>query len=158
MSPFQRPEQMVDAPWQYLNMIRVDLPGNPGVVFHSTTLDINDVFQDFLMYLPPGGANSRWVPLEEQDWAWSASTSRVAAGNLFVYHLVGSEGPNPGGPQQPWPWEPMWDGVETGRCKGDIHHYCIFSDDPVRCRTCPEASEPRSAGWCIMCSIAATAG
>ena len=52
---------------------------SPNQLLDSTynVVSVNDSFQDYLMYLPPG-SNSVVVPLKETDWFWQAHATNSA--------------------------------------------------------------------------------
>ena len=50
----------------------LQLQDTPSIAFTEYTeyINIRDIFQDYLMYIPPG-YNSQWVPLERMTWGWN---------------------------------------------------------------------------------------
>ncbi len=79
-------------------------PDSPAVGLDTTTdnIVINDDFQMYMMYLPPG-SNSQWVPLDRLTWHWDVNSSEV--GSQWIPTPPGSVIADP---DQKWMVHPEW--------------------------------------------------
>jgi len=79
-------------------------PDSPAVGLDTTTdnIVINNDFQMYMMYLPPG-SNSQWVPLDRLTWHWDVNSSEV--GSQWIPTPPGSVIADP---DQKWMVHPEW--------------------------------------------------
>lgn len=85
----------------------VDIDDTPSIAFlwDTTYIYVRDIFQDYLMYLPPGEF-SQWVPLERMTWGWNVDNQ---------WNFTGWY-PNPANqvwetPDTRWTTHPTWSNV-----------------------------------------------